>query len=239
VQNGTASDSGTYARVKFNWGCDRTISSIVIEWEDSSGTGNSTTIAASGASGAVNQIVGGGSLNAEKTYKFRIKVQDSVDYSITTVSLYGEEYIIDLLTGGKGVAFGKAAEKSGYAEFGFNAMFYGSVRGNVLGLGTLPQINANADFDAYLEPGVYGIGSHSIAGTIKNNPAGAQAGRLIVCAATGGGYGVGDWTYLQQWYIPMTFTASGQNAFYVRTITRSPNESPNYYSWLKFTGTSV
>lgn len=238
LQGGAASDDGTYMRVKFDWSCDKNISSIVVKWTDSSGVSGSSTFYPSGTGGSMNEIVGG-SLSVEKAYAVEIFVHDAVDYSPASTTLYGKKFVMDFLAGGNGVAFGKAAERNGWAEFGFHAVFNGSVRGNVLGLGTSDQMPANSDFNAYLTPGVYGIGSHNDAGTMKNNPAGAQAGRLIVCAATGGGYGIGDWAYIQQWYIPMTFTASEQNAFYVRTITRSPNSSPNYYSWLKFTGTNA
>ena len=237
LQGGAASDDGTYMRVKFDWSCDRTISSIIVKWTDSSGTSGSSTFYPSGTSGSLNEVVGG-SLNVESAYAIEIFVYDTGGYSPANTTLYGKKFVMDFLKGGNGIAFGKAAEREGWAEFGFDAVFNGNVQGNVLGLGTLPQILSNEDFNAYLTPGVYGVGQNTIAGTIANNPAGARAGRLIVTTATGGLYGVDNWTYLQQWYIPMTFTAT-DNAFYVRTITRSPNESPNYYSWLKFAGTNA
>lgn len=237
LQGGAASDDGTYMRIKFDWSCDRNISKIVVQWTDSSSTEKSVTFTPSGTSGSVNEIISG-PFNVEESYNIEIFVYDASDYSPASITLYGKKFVIDLLKGGNGIAFGKAATREGWAEFGYDAMFNGNVHGNVLGLGTLPQILSNEDFNAYLTPGVYGVGQNAIAGTIANNPAGARAGRLIVTTATGGLYGVANWTYLQQWYIPMTFTAT-DNAFYVRTITRSPNESPNYYSWLKFTGTNA
>ena len=238
LQDGTASDDGTYARVRFKWACDQTISSITVHWEDSAGTEGSKTVSASSTSGSVNEVVGG-SLDTEKAYAFDITVRDAVDASYARTTLTSRNFTIDCLAGGNGIAFGKAAERPGFAEFGFNAVFNGSVEGNVFGLGVLPQIGENEDFNTYLTPGVYGIGAHATAGTIANNPAGAQAGRLIVCAATGGNVGIQYWSYIQQWYIPMSFEASKQNAIYVRTITRSPNAAPNYYAWLKFTAVAV
>lgn len=238
LQNGTASDDGTYMRIKLDWSCDRNISKIEVQWSTLSTEKKSATFTPSGTSGSMNEIISG-PFDTEKTYTIEIFVHDTVSYSPASTILHGKKFVMDFLEGGDGVAFGKAAERSGYVDFGFNAIFNGNVRGNALGLGTLNQLESGVDFNAYLTPGVYGVGSHSIAGSIANNPAGAQAGRLIVCSATGGGYGVGDWTYLQQWYIPMTFTASTQNAIYVRTITREPNKAPNYYSWLKFTAVSA
>lgn len=240
LQGGAASDDGTYMRIKFDWSCDRNMSKIVVLWVEPSENNKekSVTFTPSGTSGSVNEIVSG-PFNVEESYNIEIFVYDASDYSPASITLYGKKFVIDLLKGGNGIAFGKAATRQGWAEFGYHAVFNGSVRGNVLGLGTSDQIQSNEDLNAYLTPGVYGVGSNNIAGTLKNSPAGERAGRLIVCAATGGGYGIGDWTYIQQWYIPMTFTASDSNAFYVRTITRSPNSSPNYYSWLKFTGTNA
>lgn len=238
LQNGTASDDGTYMRIKFDWSCDRNISSIEVRWSAPSTEKKTATFTPSGTSGSMNEIVSG-PFNTEKTYTIEIFVRDTVNYSPASTILHGKKFVMDFLSGGNGVAFGKAAEREGWAEFGFHAVFNGSVRGNVLGLGTANQLESGVDFNEYLTPGVYGVGSHAIGGSIANNPAGAQAGRLIVCSATGGGYNVGDWTYLQQWYIPMTFTASTQNAIYVRTITREPNKAPNYYQWLKFTATNA
>lgn len=238
TSNTESNDDGTYAYVQFGWACDRPISSITITVVDSSGDETSTSVTASGTSGNVSKVVGG-SLYPEKAYRIDVCVKDATANSYASANLYTKKFVIDCLAGGNGVAFGKAAERSGYAEFGFGAVFNGTVRGNAFGLSTLPSIPSGEDLNSYLTPGVYGIASHAIAGSLANNPAGAMAGRLIVCAATGGEISVAAWSYIQQWYIPMTFTVTGTNAIYVRTITREPNKAPNYYSWLKFTGTSV
>ena len=184
-----------------------------------------------GRNGNVNELVGGGSLSSEKLYEFEILIEDASGYSYANVTLPSAKFTVDYLAGGNGVAFGKAAERAGYADFGYNAIFNGNVRGNVFGLKVLPQVSENDDFNNYLTPGVYGVASHAIGGTIANNPAGQMAGRLVVCTSTGGDTVVQGWTYIQPWYISMTV----ENGVYVRSITRSPNAAPVYNPWYKYT----
>lgn len=119
-EKGNISDTGTYALVKFNWACDRANPTITIECISS--TTDTTTITASGTSGSVSQIIGGG-LSTEKTYMIHIIVADSAGSYDRSLTLSGSVFPIDVLYSGKGVAFGKPAEKSGYADFAFDAIF--------------------------------------------------------------------------------------------------------------------
>lgn len=233
--DGTASDQGSYAKVIFGWSTDVDVSQVLVIWTDSDGVEDSAQITASGRSGNINAILGDGELSSEKMYSVVVRVEDLVDYSHVTSSIPSAKFAIDALAGGEGVSFGKAAELSGYADFGFNALFRGNVRGSAFGLKVLPQIGENEDFNSYLVPGVYGVASHAIAGTIANNPAGQMAGRLVVCTSTGGDTLVHGWTYIQQWYICM----SVDKGMYVRSITRSPNEAPVFNPWYKYTPTKA
>lgn len=116
--SGTAADSGTYAIVKFSWACDKSVSSITIEWKTTAATswGNSATVSASGTSGTVSQVVGGGAISADSTYDIRVTVADSGGSTPLTAVLGGQKYAIDFLAGGKGVAIGKPAEQEGVFE---------------------------------------------------------------------------------------------------------------------------
>ena len=106
---GTASDEGTYAIVGFKWSTSLSVSSITISWVSTSGDGNgSTTVTASGTSGTVSKVVGGGAFDAETSYSFTITVKDSNGTTDRTVTMSGTEFHIDF--GEHSVAIGKPAE---------------------------------------------------------------------------------------------------------------------------------
>ena len=111
---GTASETGTYARVKFTWATDRTVSSIKIEWKTSTATSwSSTTVSASGTSGTVNQIVGSGGLNAEYEYNIQVTVVDSGGNTSEIRNVSPMSFPIDVRHDGKGVSFGKPSTSAG------------------------------------------------------------------------------------------------------------------------------
>ena len=114
--DGTVSDTGTYALVKFNWATDKTVSSVKIEW----GT-TSSTVTASGTSGSVSKVVGDGALSTESTYTFTITVTDSLGSTAVTNTINGTLFVVDMINGGDGIAFGKPAELHNYADFNFIA----------------------------------------------------------------------------------------------------------------------
>lgn len=116
---GTTSDEGTYARVKFSWSTSREVESILIEWSSGAGDSGSYTVTTSGNSGNVDQIVGGGSLSTESTYAMIVTITDNGGENASTRSLAGMILPLDLLAGGKGIAFGKAAELAGYADVAY------------------------------------------------------------------------------------------------------------------------
>lgn len=122
TSNGTTSDEGTYALVKFSWATDRDVTSIVVEWLSGSTVVGSKTISATGKSGSVNTVVGNGGLSIESTYMIKVTVKDTESTS-ESITLSGRKFVIDALAGGKGVSFGKPAELEGYADFGWDAVF--------------------------------------------------------------------------------------------------------------------
>lgn len=107
--SGTATDEGTYARVKCDWKTSLSVSSITISCVDSAGTNKgSWTVTASGTSGTVNQIVGSGGFSAESSYTFTVTVKDANDTTDRSATMSGSEYVIDY--GRYSVAVGKPAE---------------------------------------------------------------------------------------------------------------------------------
>lgn len=122
---GTASESGTYAKVTFSWATDRTVSGITIQWRlQSSSTWTSASVTASGTSGSVSQVVGSGGISSESSYIVRAYVSDSggTTYS-SQVSIGTVKFPIDVKSGGTGIAFGKVAETANMADFGWIARF--------------------------------------------------------------------------------------------------------------------
>lgn len=121
TSDGTTSDTGTYASVQFNWACDKTVSSVKIEWKLSSSSSwtNSATVSASGTSGTVKQVIGAGALSTDKTYDIRVTVTDSGGSSNDKATIRGTRFPFDALPNNDGIAFGKPAENKEYADFAY------------------------------------------------------------------------------------------------------------------------
>ena len=114
--SGTATNTGTYARVKFNWACDKSVSDAWIDWGP-----NLKVLTLSGTSGNVNEIVGG-SLQADKAYSIYVYVEDSGGLSDAKRTLYASAFTMDCLPNYKGIAFGKEAELENYADFYYRVL---------------------------------------------------------------------------------------------------------------------
>ena len=115
---GTLSDSGTYAKVSFSWETDKTISAITVSYKlvTAASYGNSTAISASGTSGTVSQVIGGGAISSELAYDFKLDVADGSGSTYTTTlygSISGTMIPIDFTPTGDGCGIGTAATESG------------------------------------------------------------------------------------------------------------------------------
>ena len=156
-------ESGTYALVDFNWACDRDVSSIKIEWKLSVGStwSNSVTVTATGKSGSVNQLIGAGAITTESSYDVRIAVADSGGTTYLVQSISTAEFILDILSGGHGIAFGKTAELSDIVDFGFMAKFSNGL--------SQPVLSYNTDLNSVTKPNIY-VGNNITNGTYLNAP---------------------------------------------------------------------
>ena len=236
--SGTVKEDGTYALVSFSWACDKTVSSILIKWKLATAEtyASSYTVTASGTSGTVNQVVGGGQLSGASSYTIQVTVADSGDPATDTRTLNSQKFTMHGKPGGDGISFGKMAELgeaeslggNGVAEFAFDAKFNQPVYGKALGMDRLPAIPSNSDFNNYMEPGCYAVQSNAIAATCANIPV-DRAGRLEVWSATGEGVRLEQWSYLRQRFFPYN---SG-NAVWERELTRGEDNVWNYYEWWK------
>jgi uncharacterized repeat protein (TIGR02543 family) len=141
------SDSGTTARVAFSWACDKTVSSITIQWKlaTASSYGNSKTVTASGTSGTVHQLIS--TFSTESSYDIRITVADSSGSSYVAGVLPSMKFILDFLAGGNGAAVGKAAEQSGVFDIGFKTRFFGGL--------LYPVIEPDTDLNNVMVPNTY------------------------------------------------------------------------------------
>ena len=122
LANGTPDDQGTYALVRFYFETDKTPESISIGCKLPSETNYTALLATSSSStsGTINEVVGSGNLSADVSYDFMVTVTDSLGSSDLIGKLFSASFIIDFMNGGSGVAFGKAAEIQGAAEFNFD-----------------------------------------------------------------------------------------------------------------------
>lgn len=226
--SGIASDTGTNALISFAWECDKTVTSIVIKWKlSTSSTWTSVNVTANGTGGTVDQVIGNDTLSVDSTYDVKIIVTDSEESSVDT-DITSMRFTIDYLAGGRGVAFGKAAELENTVEFGFDAVFNESVSGNVFGLNKLPAIPANSNLNEYMTTGCWGIYRSADAETIANMPKTAVAGRLEVSAATGEGIRASAWSYLRQRFIPYNL----DYPVWERSISRNESNVWTYGEWV-------
>ena len=224
--SGAAVSTGRYALVNFQWESNNAVTSIVIDWKSKSGSGSYTVPSVSGTSGAVGSVVGNNALDTNVSYTITVTVTDTQSTTATT-TLSGYVFPIDVLAGGRGVAFGKPAEIEGVAEFGLEAQFNLPVYGNVMGLNRLPGIPSGDNLDNYMDTGCWAVYSNAVAATITNIPV-AKAGRLEVSAATGEGIRLAEWSYLRQRFIPY------QTSFptYEREISRNASNVWSYGEWV-------
>ena len=233
--SGTVKEDGTCTLVSFEWECDQNVSSILIKWKlaTAEAYNSSYTVSASGTSGTVSQVVGGGLLSVGSSYTIQVIVKDS-DSADATRTLNSRKFTMHGKPGGDGISFGKMAELgaseslggNGVAEFAFDGKFNNPVYGKALGMDRLPAIPADSDFNDYMEPGCYAVHSNAIAASCANIPV-ERAGRLEVWSATGEGVRLEQWSYLRQRFIPYN---SG-NAVWERELTRGEDNVWNYYEW--------
>ena len=139
-------DNEMYAKIMFDYECDLNTVSITLKCKPSSSTewvSQKTWNNPSDITHGSSDTSKGGNVNIvdrdillsgyelDKTYDFQITVQDPSASTSVIGILPTIVYPVDFLAGGKGVAFGKAAETENLAEFEFDVKFNGTVRGGV------------------------------------------------------------------------------------------------------------
>lgn len=131
TSNGTASETGTYLKVTYNWATDKTVTSAWIDWttDPNWSTWDHKQVSVSGTSGTVNEIVGDGEISIETSYYVRGTANDSGGGSGSpTVSIGTTKFPIDVKSGGTGVAFGKVAETENLLDVAWDGKFAGELK---------------------------------------------------------------------------------------------------------------
>lgn len=162
-------DEGTYAFVSFDWATEKTASKVVVEWRDTStSTWSSQEFTISGTSGTFSQACCKGGLNVDKSYIIKATVYDAGGSNYVQKTLTNVLYALDILNGGTGAAFGKAATRAGALDMAWHIIVGNAL--NIQGVwdGTaynqFQPINANGN--CVLGYGMYdaGIGATNIYG---------------------------------------------------------------------------
>ena len=162
-------------------------------------------------------------------YNIKLIAEDDVGESDVVIeTIYTAFASWHVPTGGHGFTLGGYHDPSKYNVFDclFDAEFEGNVQGKVLGLGKLPEIPANADFNDYKEFGAYSVASNDIARTSANCPS-DTSGVLRVWSANGRGDTTGVNVRIMHEYI------CDDNSATYRRIIQLPDEqsSWDYKDW--------
>ena len=121
TSNGTLDDQGTYIKVAFSWQSDETISatSSYVQWLCGNINGSVerryfTASEMSGTSGSVSVVVGDGLIDTEYVWSVTLHLADASGNNSFSAVVPTAIYIMDIRSGGKGIAFGEAAMEDGF-----------------------------------------------------------------------------------------------------------------------------
>lgn len=132
----TVTENGTYALAEFDWSCDKANPTIQIQWKTGTAQAVSKNVSVTGTSGHSKILFGDGNIATDKTYTVTIKVTDSGGYTAFVATLGGTKFMMDLLNGGNGIAFGKPAELTDTMDIGFMTKFTGGISYTILAVDT-------------------------------------------------------------------------------------------------------
>lgn len=195
ADDGTPADDGTTVKVSFSFACDKTVSSVLIEWKISSISdySNVAELYPTSSNESVEYIIfpDDYTFSTEYSFDIRVTVTDSMGSNSSVVMLPSMQFVIDLLAGGKGAAIGKVAEEEGIFDIGFKTRLTGGM--------SYPVLEPDTDLNTLLTPNFY-IGANvstydygncpTTSGTftlevMAAGPNGQILQRFIVCDKTG------------------------------------------------------
>ena len=192
VSNGTQKN---YCKLSYQWKTDAQADS---EYSDPV-----VLLARTATSDHVSKTLSGIVTSNTTAYNIRLIAEDDVGETDTvTITVPTAFAAWHVPPGGHGFTLGGYHDPAKYDVFDcfFDAEFEGDVYGKVYGLGGLPMIPENADFNDYKNAGVYSVTQNAKALTITNMPV-QKAGILRVWSANGSGLTTGNYVYMMQEFI--------------------------------------
>lgn len=123
----TEKSDATNIRLGCSWETDLADPTIVISWAPATGSGNSRSITISGGytSGILIEYLRNYDFSVEQSYDITVTVTDGNGSTSETVTVNGV-FTMELLAGGKGVAFGKPAETENAIDVAWNLLMNGN-----------------------------------------------------------------------------------------------------------------
>ena len=167
-------------------------------------------LAKTATSDYVSKVIPGVVSSNTTAYNIRLIAEDDIGETDTvtmTVPTAFASYHVPI--GGHGFTLGGYHDPAKYNVFDcrFDAEFDGNVYGKVYGLGGLPMVPENANFNDYKDFGVYAVTQTAKALTIENMPV-QKAGTLRVWSANGSGLTTGTYVYILQEFVPFDNSAT-------------------------------
>ncbi len=195
---GVADDQGQFAAVEYAYAVasvgGKNTASMKIEFKRSTSAEYATgdVLASSTALAGTAKAVSTSTFSADYQYDLKLTVVDYFGATATfTAVLPSGAVVLDLKADGTGIAFGKTADREG-ADFGW------SPKGAVLGLWeATASIPDGADFNDYLQPGVYAVERNDTMTTLANRPC-DRGGTLRVSSGIGAKKVAGAYAYIVQ-----------------------------------------
>ena len=119
---GETDDFGSNIRVTFSWTTDKTPVTIEVRYKQPSWSDWSSLSSTSQKTSGDENVLSQDEISPEESCDVRIVVSDSTGSSTAFASIPSGKYIIDCLSGGKGIAFGKVASTPDAADFGWDIL---------------------------------------------------------------------------------------------------------------------
>lgn len=214
--DGTTDPGGVYLRIQIGRKYSKVISngtqknycqlsySYKTDAEDDSAYSDPVVLLARTATTDYVDVILSGIVSSNTTaYTIRLIAEDDVGETDTvTITVPTAFVTFHVPVGGHGFTLGGYHDTAKYDVFDciFDAEFEGNVSGRVYGLGALPMIPENANFNDYKDFGAYAVTQNAKAETISNMPV-QKAGTLRVWSANGSGQTTGNYVYIMQEFI--------------------------------------